>query len=98
MVSGALLLPTPHQYIHLIEYCDNETYKMLNKVFEIVNKQREEPTKDQREIIEYLLQDFEYHHKWDKNSKGKLLIKHKYTERGEIWSIVLNELMKILSI
>lgn len=82
--NGALLLPIPHQYLHLIEYRDNETYKMLNKVFEIVNKQREEPTKDQREIIEYLLQDFEYHHRWDKSSKGKLLIKRKYIEREKI--------------
>ena len=82
--NGALLLPTPHQYLHLIEYRDSDTYKMLNKVFEIVNKQQYEPTKDQREIIEYLLQDFEYHHRWDKTSRGKLLIKHKYKERGEL--------------
>ena len=82
--NGALLLPIPHQYLHLIEYRDSDTYKMLNKVFEIVNKQQYEPTKDQREIIEYLLQDFEYHHRWDKTSKGKLLIKRKYTEREKI--------------
>lgn len=84
--NGALLLSNPpsHQYLHLIECRDIETYKMINKVFEIVNKQQHEPTKDQREIIEYLLQDFEYHHRWDKNSKGKLLIKSKYKERFDI--------------
>ena len=82
--NGALLLPTPHQYLHLIEFRDIDTYKMLNKVFEIVNKQQSEPTQDQREIIEYLLQDFEYHHRWDKNSNGKLLIKRKYIEREKI--------------
>lgn len=79
--NGALLLPIPHQYLHLIEFRDIDIYKMLNKVFKIVNEQQHEPTKDQREIVEYLLQDFEYHHKWDKSSKGKLLIKHKYLER-----------------
>ena len=77
----ALLMPTPHQYLHLIECKDIDTYITLNKMFKIINNQLHEPTKDQREIIEYLLQEFEYHHRWDKNSKGKLLIKREYKDR-----------------
>lgn len=79
--NGALLMPTPHQYLHLIECKDIETYIALNKLFKVINTQMTEPNKDQREIIEYLLQDFEYHHRNDKNSKGKTLIQRKYKER-----------------
>ena len=79
--NGALLMPTPHQYLHLIECKDIETYIALNKIFKIINTQLKEPNKDQREIIEYLLQDFEYHHRNDRNSKGKLLIQRKYKDR-----------------
>lgn len=79
--NGALLMPIPHQYLHLIEFKDIKTYITLNNLFKIVNNQRCEPSKDQREIVEYLLQDFEYHHREDKNSKGKLLIKEEYKQR-----------------
>ncbi|MBO7712762.1 MAG: hypothetical protein J6S85_04280 [Methanobrevibacter sp.] len=79
--NGALLMPTPHQYLHLIECKDIKTYIALNKVFKIINSQLSEPNKDQREIIEYLLQDFEYKHRNDKNSKGKTLIKKEYKRR-----------------
>lgn len=82
--NGALLLSVPHQYLHLIEFKDIETYIALNKMFAFVNKQRCEPTREQREIIEYLLSEFEKEHKWDKGSKGKLLIKRKYLEREKI--------------
>lgn len=70
-----------HQYLHLIEYKDVDTYIALNKIFKYVNQQGHEPTMEQREIIEYLLKEFESEHKWDKGSKGKLLIKRKYLER-----------------
>lgn len=79
--NGALLMPVAHQYLHLIEYKDIETYNAINKIFKYVNQQKSEPTLEQREIIEYLLKQFEEVHKWDKGSKGKLLIKHKYLER-----------------
>ena len=79
--NGALLIPLSHQYLHLIEFKDFETYIALNKIFKIVNNQKFEPSKDQREILEYLLQDFEYHHRNDKNNKGKLLIKEEYKQR-----------------
>lgn len=79
--NGALLMPTPHQYLHLIECKDIKTYIALNKIFKVINSQLSEPNQEQREIIEYLLQDFEYNHRNDKNSKGKTLIQKKYKER-----------------
>lgn len=78
----ALLLPVSHQYLHLIECRDLETYIALNKVFKMVNNQMQEPNKEQRELIEYLLREFEEEHRWDKGSKGKLLIQRKYLDRG----------------
>lgn len=77
----ALLMPIPHQYLHLIECKDIDTYIALNKIFKVINNQQHEPNKDQREIIEYLLQDFEYHNRNETNSKGKLLIQKKYKDR-----------------
>ena len=80
--NGALLMPVAHQYLHIIEYKDIETYTAINKLFMYINKQKEEPTLEQRLILEYLLVEFEKVHKEDKTSKGKLLIKHKYLERA----------------
>lgn len=82
--NGALLMPIAHQYLHLIEYKDIETYFAINKVFRYINQQRYEPTQEQRLIIEYLLSQFENVHRWDKGSKGKLLIQKKYLEREKI--------------
>lgn len=79
--NGALLLPTAHQYLHLIEFKDTDTYIAINKIFKYVNQQQYEPTQEQRELIEYLLLEFEKSHRWDKGSKGKLLIQRKYLER-----------------
>lgn len=79
--NGALLTEIGHQYIHLIEHRDKDTYITLNKMFKIINEQREAPTEEQRRIIEYLLQEFEREHKNDKNSKGKTLIQYKYLKR-----------------
>ena len=79
--NGALLMPIAHQYLHLIECIDIDTYIAINKFFGIINKQRCEPTKEQREMIEYILLHFESIHKWDKKNNGKLLIQKKYLER-----------------
>ncbi len=54
----------------------------INKIFEYINQQKYEPTAEQREILEYMLKQFEYQHRFDKGSKGKILIKQKYLERG----------------
>jgi len=79
--NGALLMPVAHQYLHLIEYKDIDTYIAINNVFKYVNQQGYEPTFEQRELIEYLLSEFEKVHRWDKGSKGKLLIQRKYYQR-----------------
>lgn len=79
--NGALLMPIAHQYLHIIEYKDIETYNAINKIFKYVNEQQYEPTQDQREIIEYLLRQFEEQHKADTNSKGKTLIRREYKKR-----------------
>ena len=81
ITNGALLMPTSHQYLHIIEYVDNDRYKTINKIFEFINKQQREPTQDQRDILEYLLSEFEEQHKRDKTSKGKILIKREYMQR-----------------
>lgn len=77
----ALLMPIAHSYLHVIEYKDIKTYDAINKIFRYINNQRQEPTQEQRELIEYLLLEFEQEHKEDKNSKGKLLIKKPYLNR-----------------
>jgi hypothetical protein len=79
--NGALLSQTGHRYLHIIEYKEIKIYEMLNKMFEIINRQKHAPTQEQREIIEYLLNEFYQLHKNDRNSKGKTLIKYDYTQR-----------------
>lgn len=77
----APLMSVAHQYLHLIECKDIETYIAINKIFALVNKQGYEPTPEQRDIVEYLLREFERIHRNDKNSKGKPLIQYKYLKR-----------------
>lgn len=79
--NGGLLMPNSHAYLHLIEFLDLDTYLALNEIFKDVNSQGYEPEYEQRLIIESLLSAFESVHRWDKGSKGKLLIKRKYLER-----------------
>ena len=79
--NGALLMPVAHEYLHLIERCDVDRYIFINKLFRSINEQRSEPTRSQREVMEYLLKEFERIHKWDKDRKGRLLVKRKYMIR-----------------
>lgn len=82
--NGALLMPVAHQYLHIIEFRDIKTYDAINKIFGYINQQQHEPTREQREIIEYLLREFERVHCKDKTSKGKRLIQSKYLERERL--------------
>ena len=82
MNNIALLVDVSHQYLHLIEHKDYDTYIALNKILKMINEQQHEPTQEQRELVEYLLTEFERVHKWDKGSKGRLIIQKKYLERG----------------
>ena len=81
LTNGALLTETGHRYLHIIECKEIKLYDMLNKMFEIINRQQHAPTEEQRQIIEYLLNEFYQLHKDDKTSKGKTLIKHDYLKR-----------------
>lgn len=80
--NGALLLPLSHNYLHIIESRELKIYIAINEIFRFVNNQRKEPTIEQREIIEYLLRDFESKHELDRTSKNKILIKEEYRNRG----------------
>lgn len=79
--NGAILMPVAHELLHIIEYKEIKTYEMINKLFKIINTQLHEPNMEQRNIIEYLLLEFEDKHREDLNSKGKILIKDKYLKR-----------------
>lgn len=68
--------------MHLIEYKDLKKYIAINKIFEYINQQQYEPTREQREIIECILKEFENEHMQDKNSKGKILIRRDYMIRS----------------
>ena len=79
--NGALLTHNAHNYLHVIEFKDIETYNYINKMFEIINRQLSEPNEDQRFVIEYLLREFEKKHRYDVNKKGKALIKEEWLKR-----------------
>ena len=79
--NGAVLNKNAHEYLHIIEYKDYDTYIAINKILKIINNQRDKPTKEQLEIISKILSIFEEEHKHDKTSKNKILIKHQYLER-----------------
>ena len=81
MENGALLMPVAHEYLHLIEFRDIETYNLINNLFRVVNEQQYEPTYEQRLAMEYLLREFESVHRWNKGRKGKLLLQRKYLRR-----------------
>ena len=68
--NGALLMPVSHQYLHLIENMELQTFEELNKILKEINTQQREPYQCQREDIEGILQDFEDKHRWEKNKEG----------------------------
>ena len=79
--NGAVLNPYAHEYLHIIEYKDLETFISINKILKVINEQKDKPTIEQLQIISKLLSMFEKDHKEDRTSKGKRLIKHQYLER-----------------
>lgn len=79
--NGAVLNPYAHEYLHIIEYKDIDTYIAINKILKVINEQRDKPTIEQLQIISKMLSMFEEEHKYDKTSKGKRLIKYQYLER-----------------
>lgn len=83
MSNLALLMPTGHQYLHLIECIDIDVYLELNALFKVINMQQKEPTLMQRGVIEDILMSFEEQHRWEKDRDGNLLIKRKYLKRWQ---------------
>lgn len=79
--NGAVLNPYAHEYLHIIEYKDIETYIAINKILKIINSQKDRPNVEQLKIISTLLSMFESEHTKDKNSKGKTLIRDVYKKR-----------------
>lgn len=79
--NGAVLNQDAHEYLHILEYKDIDTFIAINKILKIINDQHAKPTVEQMQIISKLLSMFEEEHKHDKTSKGKTLIKHKYLDR-----------------
>lgn len=72
---------TSHPYVHLIQYKNIECYMYLRTLLAQINEQGHMPTYQQLMAIDGVLLHFENEHSWDKNSKGKLLIKKEYKER-----------------
>ena len=79
--NGAVLNREAHEYLHIIEYKDVDTYITINNILKIINEQRDRPTSEQYQIISKLLSMFEEDHRYDTTSTGKRLIKNKYLER-----------------
>ena len=57
--NGALLTNRAHEYLHKIERLDKDIYNKINNVFKEINTSKQEPTKEQRLIIDLLLYEFE---------------------------------------
>lgn len=81
--NGAILTRNSHQYLHLIESKEDKLYYAINQLLKLINKQKMPPTEEQRQIMDFLLEEFYEIHKEDKNAKGKPLIKEKYILKGE---------------
>lgn len=79
--NGALLTRTSHQYLHLIESKEDKLYYAINQLLKLINKQKTPPTQEQRQMMDFLLDEFYKEHCKDKNAKGKPLIKDKYIKR-----------------
>lgn len=79
--NGAVLNKEAHEYLHVIEYKDIDTYITINNILKIINQQRDKPTIEQYRIISKLLSMFEEEHKEDRTAKGKILIRDKYLNR-----------------
>ena len=79
--NGALLTRTSHQYLHLIESKEDKLYYAINQLLKLINKQKTPPSQEQRQIMDFLLDEFYKEHYNDTNAKGKPLIKDKYLKR-----------------
>lgn len=85
MWNGAILKQeTSHEYLHTIELYDRELFLRITK-YMIEENQNKKIDIDNLKRIRDLLLYFEAEHQYDKNKKGKSLIKRKYiTDRIDL--------------
>ena len=76
--NGAILTPTAHRFLHIIEKYDIEIYNAITKMFKIYVMQKNAPTNEQRIIVYKLLKEFYKRHENTKTKKGKLILKERY--------------------
>ena len=80
--NGAVLYLSSHSYLHTIEYYDLDKYIYINRILKEINTQRYMPTKEQLQLINYILEEFEKEHDGEISTRGKLLIKEEYKRRN----------------
>lgn len=78
--NGAILVERSHQYLHTIETRDLDMFNEITNQI-ILMKDKGYIDSYNIRIIHSMLKCFEKEHKYDKTSKGKLLIKKNYLER-----------------
>lgn len=81
--NGAILTKVAHQYLHIVESRDLELFTYINNVLKQVNEQGFASLERQLLAIDSLLKQFEKEHRWDRSSKGKVLIKTEYLDRNK---------------
>lgn len=81
--NGAVLYLSSHSYLHTIEYYDLDKYIYINRILKEINTQRYMPTKEQLQLINYILEEFEKEHDGEISTRGKLLIKEEYKRRNK---------------
>lgn len=79
--NGAILTRNSHQYLHIIESRDFETYIQLNDILKQINEQGFAPLERQILAVDYILRIFENEHLQDKTSSGKVLIRKEFLKR-----------------
>lgn len=79
--NGAVLMPVSHEYLHLLEYKDEEKYIMINNIFKIMHI-RGYISKEDYVLIGWILSYFEEEHRRERRSNGKILIKNEFLRRN----------------
>lgn len=83
--NGAIIQRMPHDYLHLIERIDYDTFCYLtSEMIDMNIKGYLDP--ENLAQIDLLLQQFEAEHKHDTTKKGKRLIKREYIEGRINWA------------
>lgn len=81
--NGAVILTTPHQYLHVIEYKDYEVFAAITSEMIDMNL-KGYLDKDNIRYIDSCLNYFEREFSGARTSKGKSLIKPEYVRRRKL--------------